>query len=181
LAEWFDELHVHLEGVPWALFRSVSTWCPCVCNAERLGIGSFHAIPFAIKAERDAEGNAIGLAIEEDPSESVEPFDPSKAALFDYAVSAEDFLAAWRWNDWNDLVVRCVGEIPAVTTWINGVKIASIDLSTLVAPNFVAADAAEALGNHIALEVHDTDPMIGTERWGVGAACRWRNIRIKEL
>ncbi|MCX2749571.1 hypothetical protein OOZ51_17390 [Arthrobacter sp. MI7-26] len=34
---------------------------------------------------------------------------------------------------------------------------------------------------HIALEVHDNDAMFGEARWGVGAQCRWRNIRIKEL
>lgn len=31
------------------------------------------------------------------------------------------------------------------------------------------------------LEVHHNDAMFGEARWGVGAQCRWRNIRIKEL
>ena len=34
---------------------------------------------------------------------------------------------------------------------------------------------------HIALEVHDNDAMFGEARWGKGAQCRWRNIRIKDL
>jgi hypothetical protein len=34
---------------------------------------------------------------------------------------------------------------------------------------------------HLALEVHDNDAMFGDARWGEGAACRWRNIRVKEL
>ena len=34
---------------------------------------------------------------------------------------------------------------------------------------------------HIALEVHDNDSMFGEARWGKGAQCRWRNIRIKEV
>lgn len=34
---------------------------------------------------------------------------------------------------------------------------------------------------HIALEVHDNDAMFGEARWGKGAQCRWRNIRIREL
>ena len=34
---------------------------------------------------------------------------------------------------------------------------------------------------HIALEVHDNDAMFGETRWGKGAQCRWRNIRIREL
>jgi hypothetical protein len=39
------------------------------------------------------------------------------------------------------------------------------------------------LGNrgHIAFEVHDNDATFGEARWGTGAQCRWRNIRIKDL
>ena len=50
-------------------------------------------------------------------------------------------------------------------------------------PNY---DADAVLGvlaerGHIALEVHDNDEMFGEARWGKGAQCRWRNIRIEEL
>ena len=43
--------------------------------------------------------------------------------------------------------------------------------------------AAEKLGarGHISLEVHDNDPKMGEARWGKTAACRWRNVRIREL
>lgn len=144
------------------------------------GLASFHAIPFAITAELDGTGKPVGLAIE-DPADSLEPFDPAKAELLEYAATPQDFLTAWRWDDWNELTVRCVGDLPAATTWINGVKIASVDLATMHAPHFVAADAARVLDGHIALEVHDTDPWLGAGRWGRDAACRWRNIRIREL
>jgi len=33
---------------------------------------------------------------------------------------------------------------------------------------------------HIALEVHDNEGM-GSDRWGPGLVCRWRNISIKML
>jgi hypothetical protein len=32
-----------------------------------------------------------------------------------------------------------------------------------------------------AFEVHDNDPVLGQDRWGPTARCRWRNIRVKEL
>jgi hypothetical protein len=28
--------------------------------------------------------------------------------------------------------------------------------------------------------VHDNDAWFGEARWGAGAQCRWRNIRIRE-
>jgi hypothetical protein len=146
------------------------------------GLGSFHAVPFAITAQLDAEGRPIGLR-EDDPANSAEPFTPAKAELLEYAATLDEFLTAWRWLDWNSLRIRCVGERPHVTTWINDVKIAEIDLATLKAPNYDADAVAAFLGTagHIALEVHDNDPMLGTRRWAPDAACRWRNLMIKRL
>lgn len=146
------------------------------------GLGSFHAIPFAITASLDDSGAPNGLTID-DPATSVEPFDAGKAALLAYAGDVRDFLAAWRWNDWNDLTIRCVGSLPRVTTWINGVKVAELDMATLSAPDYSADDIAELLGSrgHLAFEVHDNDPMLGEGRWAPNAACRWRNVRIKQL
>ena len=49
-------------------------------------------------------------------------------------------------------------------------------------PKFFREKAME-LGNtgHISFEVHDNDPKMGEARWGKTAACRWRNVRIREL
>ena len=62
-------------------------------------------------------------------------------------------------------------------------EVAELDTSTLQSPNYDPAAVFGAFGNrgHIALEVHDNDEMFGEARWGVGAQCRWRNIRVKEL
>lgn len=146
------------------------------------GIGDFHAIPFAFTAEVGADGTPTGLRLE-DPAESLEPHDPAKAALLEYGIGSDEFFEVWRWGDWNELRVTCVGELPRATTWINGVHVATIDLATLSDPHYVPEDIAEVLGSggHIALEVHENDPMLGPERWGPDAACRWRNIRIREL
>jgi hypothetical protein len=50
-------------------------------------------------------------------------------------------------------------------------------------PNYDPDAVLGVLGpqGHLALEVHDNDPMFGDSRWGPGARCRWRNIRIKPL
>ena len=146
------------------------------------GTGSFHAVPFALDARCDDDGNAVGLG-PDDPETSVEPFGERKRQMLAYAATMEEFLDAWRWLDWNELRVRIVGAKPTVTSWVNGVKIAELDMAKLDTPNYDADAVADLLGprGHISFEVHDNDPVLGDSRWGAGAACRWRNIRIKEL
>ena len=146
------------------------------------GIGGFHAVPFAIDARYDADGNAIGLG-PDDPTTTLERFRDAKRDMLSVAASLDEFLAVWRWQDWNELRVRIVGAQPVVTTWVNGLKVAELDMATLKAPNYDAAAVAALLGprGHIAFEVHDNDTRFGERRWGRGAACRWRNVRIKEL
>jgi hypothetical protein len=113
----------------------------------------------------------------------VEPVTEEKRGRLKYAADVEDFLSVWRWDDWNELRIRCVGALPVITTWVNGVKIAELDTANLNSPNYHPADVLGVLGErgHIALEVHDNDSMFGEARWGKGAQCRWRNIQIKEL
>ncbi|WP_367038397.1 DUF1080 domain-containing protein [Streptomyces sp. Je 1-332] len=146
------------------------------------GIGAFHAVPFALNAQPGPQCNPVGLR-EDDPATSLEPFTPDKRAMLTRACDVGDFLAAWRWNDWNEFRIRCVGGMPLVTTWINGLLVAEIDLETLEAPHYDAETVRALLGSrgHIALEVHDTDKRMGPARWGADSACRWRNLRIKQL
>ena len=146
------------------------------------GLASFSAVPFAIDAARDAAGNPIGL-VADDPATSVEPVTAEKRARLGYAADVEDFLEVWRWDDWNELRIRCVGALPVITTWINGLKIAELNTATLDSPDYDPGAVLDVLGHsgHIALEVHDNDTMFGEARWGKGAQCRWRNIRIREL
>jgi hypothetical protein len=94
-----------------------------------------------------------------------------------------EFLARWKFGDWNALRIRCVGIKPTIATWLNDVFVAEIDLATIDHPHYDADAVAAALGpaRHIALEVHDNDPRMGEGRWGRGARCRWRNITIDQL
>jgi hypothetical protein len=146
------------------------------------GLASFSAVPFAVDVARDAAGQPVGL-IADDSDTSVEPVTQEKRARLAYAADVADFLKVWRWDDWNELHIRCVGALPLITTWVNGLKVAELDTATLDSPNYKPADVLQVLGTrgHIALEVHDNDSYFGEARWGVGAQCRWRNIRIKEL
>jgi hypothetical protein len=146
------------------------------------GTGGFHAVPFILDAGYDSEGQPVGLVVE-DPATTTEPMTPDKPALLERRGDPDEFLARWRFGGWNHLRVRCVGAQPTITTWVNDVLVAEIDLARLDHPHYDADAVAAELGRsgHIALEVHDNDPRIGEARWGRGARCRWRNIAIKEL
>jgi 3-keto-disaccharide hydrolase len=121
--------------------------------------------------------------VADDPATSVEPVTEEKRSRLTHAAAVGDFLDVWRWDDWNELRIRCVGPMPVITTWVNGLKIAELDTATLESPNYDPEAIFGVLGDrgHIALEVHDNDAMFGEARWGKGAQCRWRNIRIREL
>lgn len=146
------------------------------------GISGFHAVPFALDVVRDESGGPVGLR-EDDPATSIEPFNQGKRDMLTYAAGVDEFLAAWRFLDWNEIRIRVMGAKPQIDVWINGVRIASIDMATLVAPNYNSDVIADFLGRegHIAFEVHDNDAMLKEGRWGRDAACRWRNVRVREL
>jgi hypothetical protein len=146
------------------------------------GIGGFHGVPYVLDVRRDAAGTPVSLVVE-DPATTTEPFTPDKRSLLTRAGDPDAFLDAWTFGGWNSLRIRCVGAEPRVTTWVNDVFVAEIDLATMSHPHYDADAVLAALGSrgHIALEVHDNDPVLGESRWGRGAACRWRGLRIREL
>ena len=147
------------------------------------GLDSFMAIPFKVQSLRDEAGNPIGLR-NDDPATSTEVLKQEHVDRLDYAGKIEDFLRVWNWADWNELRIRCTGgALPVITTWVNGLKVAQLDTAKIDTPNYDPAAVAAFLGprGHIALEVHDNDLVFGEARWGRGARCRWRNIRIREL
>jgi hypothetical protein len=154
----------------------------CIGGFYGNGIGGFHAIAHVFDVARDEAGNPVGLQ-EEDPATNLEPITSAKTDLLSFAASADEFLAAWKWGDWNEFRVRCVGASPVLTSWLNGVKLYELDTATIVWPHYDAEGIAALLGRagHIALEVHDNDPGMDDARWAPGAVARWRNIRVTEL
>jgi hypothetical protein len=145
------------------------------------GIGGFHALPYSFKSV-GPETDPTGLAIE-NPEESLEPATPDKARLLSYAATEQEFLAAWRWGDWNSFRIRSVGVFPRVTVWINDVLISEIDLDKLEHPHYDKHAMLNLLGRSgpIGLEVHDNDLRLGEKRWGRGAKIRFRNIQVTRL
>jgi len=140
------------------------------------GIGNFRSAPFYVDALElpDFKYTQLTQGVHDG-----KPFWP-----LDYAAHFEDFARVWRPNDWNRFRVRCVGRIPVLTSWINGVKIASLDYAKVRMPGFDPDRAAHYLGQpgHIGFEVHDSPPNgMKRNRWAPGAVCRWRNISIQPL
>jgi hypothetical protein len=146
------------------------------------GIGGFHGVNFNVDAKLDAAGKPCGLVIE-NASTTIEPITDIKREILSYAMSGEEFLKIWKWNDWNTFRVHCEGEYPVLTSWINGVKAYELDTGAMQWPGYDKEAVRKLLGRkgHIAFEVHDNDPVLKDARWAPGNVCRWRNIYIKEL
>jgi hypothetical protein len=195
--EKFADFELELEANPdWPIDTGVMVRCQdigsvgfqvlvdhrpngCIGGFFGNGIGAFRAFPFILDA--DTTGPPEG------------PWKPTRfraGAKPDgvvvppqYSAPLEDVIRAWRPGQWNRLRIRCLGELPVLTTWINDVKIAELDSGRYEAPGYDPKDVAAKLGRagHIGFEVHSNDPKIGKERWWPGAVCRWRNIQIKVL
>jgi hypothetical protein len=145
------------------------------------GIGGFHALSYNVDVQYGPDGRPVAL-IEEDPTTTLEPVTDQKRRLLAFAAPAGAFFGAWRWGSWNTFRIRCEGRYPVLTTWVNGVRIYELDTGAIEHPGYDREAVAGLLGRegHIALEVHDTD-RLGDARWGDGALCRWRNIKLAEL
>jgi hypothetical protein len=90
----------------------------------------------------------------------------------------EEWLEAWKLDDWNTATIRVAGQqYPMVTTTINGLKVCEFNGATCNASKYDRDTVYRALGREgsIAVQVH------GGERWPVGAKCRWRNIKVREV
>jgi len=95
-----------------------------------------------------------------------------------YSATPEAWMSAWKIGEWNNLRIRCVGEYPRITTWINNTKLADFDGATCPQPDYKKEEMLRQLGRKgpIALQVHG-----GKQMWSSGAKCRWRNLRVKAL
>lgn len=94
-----------------------------------------------------------------------------------YSASGDEWLKAWKLGEWNTARVKCVGQPPMITTWLNGVKISEFNGQTFTGSGYDKQKVAETLGpeGSIAVQVH------GGKGWPEGAACRWKNIKIRPL
>jgi hypothetical protein len=148
------------------------------------GLSHFHAVPYTLNVKKKG-GKPVALVVE-DPAQSREPATEEKRKLLKWYAPPEAFLAAWKFNEWNTLKIRCEGVYPLITTWINEVKITELDTGSIVWPHYDKEAVVKRLGRrgHISLELHDGDPSrdpLADERWGPGNVCRWKNIFVREL
>ncbi|MDZ4702064.1 MAG: family 16 glycoside hydrolase [Rhodothermales bacterium] len=133
-------------------------------------IGGFGAASVRLRGTTDAAGALTRLDAEANPNNVENPMT--------YAISPEDWLKAWKINDWNRVRIVCVGDYPIIKVWIDDALVTDFNASTFTHPNYDREKTRATLGREgsIALQVHG-----GADRWATGAKSRWRNIRVREL
>jgi hypothetical protein len=90
----------------------------------------------------------------------------------------EEWLEAWKIDDWNTAVIRVEGSAqPRITTSINGLRVCEFDAATATIDKFNRDNVAALLGDSgsIAVQVH------GGDSYPEGSKCRWRNIKVRNL
>jgi Domain of Unknown Function (DUF1080) len=134
---------------------------------------SFAMKPFQIFAQLDADGKPKSFTTKTDPRAEKWP-----KGVYEYSCTPEEWIKAWKLNDWNTARIRCVGKYPRITTWVNDLKVCEWNGETCPLPEYDKEHVFNTLGRegHIGLQVHG-----GKKAWPVGKVCRWRNISIKRL
>lgn len=136
--------------------------------------GSFALKPFQINAvSLDGNGQPTGFATQPDGRALKWP-----EGVYEYTCTAEQWLKAWKLNDWNTARIRCVGKYPKITTWINSLRICEFNGETCPLPGYDKERVFGILGREgsIGLQIHG-----GTKAWPEGTRCHWRNIGIRRL
>jgi hypothetical protein len=133
------------------------------------GTGGFNTRAFDIDGEVDTDGKLLKMKTSQHRT-------AAEHGLV-YSCTPDEWLAAWKVNDWNTARVRCIGEFPKITTWINDTKVCEFDGHRYAGKQYDKQKVAQSLGREgsIAVQVH------GGTGWPNGAKCRWRNIKIKTL
>jgi 3-keto-disaccharide hydrolase len=135
--------------------------------------GAFAMKPFQIFAQLGPDGKPAGFTTRPDPR--AEKWPPG---VYEYSCTPEQWIKAWRVNDWNTGRIRCTGKYPQITTWINELKVCHWDGETSPMPGYDKERVFALLGREgsIGLQIHG-----GKAMWPLGTVCRWRNIKITRL
>ena len=135
------------------------------------GTGAFNTRTFDINGKYDNEKNLIGITTAEHKT--------AEALGLVHTCDPQDWVDAWKLHDWNTALVRVEGKYPRITTWINDLMVNDFDGSNSTNARYQEKKehVLKLLGTSgsIAVQVH------GGKGWPVGAKCRWKNIRIREL
>lgn len=133
------------------------------------GVGGFNTRTFDINGKLADNNRLIGYTTDKHKT-------AAEAGLID-ACTPEQWIAAWKINDWNTARVLCTDKLARLTTWINGQKVCEFDGANSTTDRYDKEKVLEQLGTEgsIVVQVH------GGRNWPTGAKCRWKNIRIKPL
>jgi hypothetical protein len=132
-------------------------------------IGGWSARAFSLKGVVE-DGQLVRL--------ETTPAPPEHAAALAYSCRPEEWVEAWKIDDWNAAVIRVEGgPLPRITTHINDLKVCEFDAATTNAANFDRDQISATLGaeGSVAVQVH------GGGSYPAGAKCRWRKIKIRAL
>jgi hypothetical protein len=133
------------------------------------GIGGWGARAFSLKGVLE-DGRLVRL-------ETVDARSPEAAGLV-ASCRPEEWVEAWKIDDWNLALIRVEGGVlPRITTHINDLEACVFDAATTTAEKFDRDKIAETLetAGSIAVQVH------GGDSYPAGAKSRWRNLRIRAL
>ena len=133
------------------------------------GTGGFNTRAFDIDGLYDADKELAGFKTTKQKS-------AADVGLI-RSCNPEQWIKAWKVNDWNTARVIVRGKYPLVTTWINGQEICHFDGATSTAERYDKKLVQQTLSGQgrIAVQVH------GGKGWPNGAKCSWRNIKIRVL
>lgn len=135
------------------------------------GVGGFSTRTFDIDGRYDDEKKLVGIKTSN--HKSVEE------AGLKSSCQPDEWVAAWKVDDWNTARVRVTGKYPQITTWINDQKICEFDGEKSANSGYQTEkeNILQKLGTQgsIAVQVH------GGTGWPKGAKCRWKEIKIREL
>ena len=112
------------------------------------GTTGFNTRTFDINGKVDDAGKLVSLTTDKHQAYS-------KVGLVS-SCSSEQWLKAWRVNQWNTARVVVEGDYPVITTYINNQKVCTFDGTQSTAAKY-------------------------DKSWPQGSKCRWKNIRVKPL
>lgn len=133
------------------------------------GTGGFNTRTFDVNGIYDASGKHTGFKT-----------DKHKTAAEVGLVSActpEEWVKAWKIDDWNTAHVVVSGKYAHISTTINGLKVCEWNGETSKSERYDKEATLKALtaAGSIAVQVH------GGKNWPVEGRCRWKNIRVKKI
>jgi hypothetical protein len=133
------------------------------------GVGGWNTRTFDINGKYADGKELVGLSADKEV--------PLAEAGLVSSCTPQEWLKAWKLNDWNTARVQVEGKFPRITTWINDLQVCVFDGAAARLARYDRDKVFEQLGREgsIAVQVH------GGRNWPAGAKCRWKNIKIKPL